>query len=121
MDDETAGPGLRVVAGKPAAGKSDLLGVLVCAAHPTLRRHTRALWRGLGGSAPGENERVAVVHARRLGTGQIVDSLVRQLWHINDQDGSPGQSGGDSVPLATNLVVAYEAPHAHPELPRGCS
>ncbi|MFB4427080.1 NACHT and WD repeat domain-containing protein [Streptomyces sp. QL37] len=104
LDDETAGPGLRAVTGRPGAGKSALLGVLVCAAHPTLRRHTRALWRGLGGSAPGENERIVVVHARRLGLGQIVDSLVRQLRHIEDQGGSPVQSGGDSPPLDRHLV-----------------
>ncbi|MFG3064847.1 NACHT and WD repeat domain-containing protein [Streptomyces sp. NPDC048231] len=104
LDDETAGPGLRAITGKPGAGKSALLGVLVCAAHPTLRRHTRALWRGLGGLAPGENERIAVVHARRLAIGQIIDSLARQLRHINNQAGSPGQSGGDPAPLATNVV-----------------
>ncbi|MEE1804931.1 WD40 repeat domain-containing protein, partial [Streptomyces sp. BE133] len=86
LDDEAAAPGLRVVTGKPGAGKSALLGVLVCAAHPGLRRHTKPLWRGLGDRAPGENDRIAVVHARRLGVEQIVASLARQLRHVSDPD-----------------------------------
>ncbi|MFE7127062.1 hypothetical protein [Streptomyces sp. NPDC057617] len=84
LDDEAAGPGLRVVTGKPGAGKSALLGILVCAAHPALRQHTKHLWRGLGDRAPGENDRTVVVHARRLGVEQIVASLARQLRHIDD-------------------------------------
>jgi hypothetical protein len=39
-----AGHSLRVVTGKPGVGKSALLGVLVCAAHPALRERTRDLW-----------------------------------------------------------------------------
>ncbi|MFE3249089.1 hypothetical protein [Streptomyces sp. NPDC059209] len=87
LDDESAAPGLRVVTGKPGAGKSALLGVLVCAAHPTLRRHTRHLWRGLGDRAPGENEGIVVIHARRLGVEQVVASLARQLQHLSDPHG----------------------------------
>ncbi|GAO09836.1 hypothetical protein TPA0598_06_00010, partial [Streptomyces lydicamycinicus] len=88
LDDEAAAPGLRVVTGKPGAGKSALLGVLVCAAHPALRRYTRALWAGLGDRAPGENDRLAVVHARRLALDDIVHSLARQLRHIHSRDDS---------------------------------
>ncbi|WP_329038520.1 WD40 repeat domain-containing protein [Streptomyces sp. NBC_01725] len=87
LDDEAAAPGLRVVTGKPGVGKSALLGVLVCASHPALRRHTRHLWRGLGNRAPGKNERIVVVHARRLGVEQIVASLARQLRNISDPAG----------------------------------
>ncbi|MFJ9422473.1 hypothetical protein, partial [Streptomyces sp. NPDC101249] len=83
LDDDTAEPGFRVVTGKPGVGKSALLGILVCAAHPVLRRHTRPLWAGLGDLAPGENERIAVVHARRLRLGDIVASLERQLCYVN--------------------------------------
>lgn len=36
LDDAAAGPRLRVVTGKPGVGKSALLGILVCAAHPRL-------------------------------------------------------------------------------------
>ncbi|NUK09485.1 WD40 repeat domain-containing protein [Streptomyces lunaelactis] len=93
LDDATAVPGLRVVTGKPGAGKSALLGVLVCAAHPRLRQHTQLLWRGLDDLAPGKNDRIAVVHARRLGLDQIVGSLARQLRHIG---GSAAPSEPDS-------------------------
>ncbi|MGW1542663.1 hypothetical protein ACWCPM_20915 [Streptomyces sp. NPDC002309] len=89
LDDTEAGPGLRVVVGKPGAGKSALLGVLVCAAHPFLRLHTRHLWAGLGDCAPGTNDRLAVIHARRLGLDDVVDSLARQLRGISDLDGTP--------------------------------
>ncbi|MFI7358032.1 hypothetical protein ACIBTP_29440 [Streptomyces avidinii] len=82
LDGATVAPGLRVVTGKPGAGKSALLGILVCAAHPLLREHTELLWRALGDRAPGRNERIAVVHARRLGRQQVVDSLARQLRQL---------------------------------------
>lgn len=85
LDDEKAAPGLRVLTGKPGAGKSALLGVLICAAHPDLRRHTRSLWAGLGNRAPGANDRIIVVHARRLGLDDVVDSLARQLRHIRGE------------------------------------
>ncbi|MFB8031734.1 hypothetical protein ACFC5Z_02005 [Streptomyces sp. NPDC056004] len=104
LDDEAAGPGLRVVTGKPGAGKSALLGVLVCAAHPGLRRHTKPLWRGLGDRAPGENDRIAVVHARRLGVEQIVASLARQLQHIGDPGSRPSEPDGDREGPAANPV-----------------
>ncbi|MFJ8013879.1 caspase family protein [Streptomyces sp. NPDC096339] len=94
LDGTTPAPGLRVVTGKPGAGKSALLGILVCAAHPLLREHTELLWRALGERAPGRNERIAVVHARRLAREQIVDSLARQLRHIRGPADPPRVSGG---------------------------
>ncbi|MFJ8495501.1 hypothetical protein ACIRBZ_45325 [Streptomyces sp. NPDC094038] len=89
LDDETAAPGLHIVTGKPGVGKSALLGVLVCAAHPALRQLTRRLWHGLEASTPGENERIAVIHARRLGLDQIVGLLARQLRHIASPEQQP--------------------------------
>ncbi|WP_189278591.1 WD40 repeat domain-containing protein, partial [Kitasatospora griseola] len=86
LDDDTAAPGLRVVTGKAGAGKSALLGILLCAAHPALRRHTRPLWAGLDDHVPGENNRVAAVHARRLSLDDITASLTRQLRHIATSD-----------------------------------
>ncbi|MFI5532105.1 NACHT and WD repeat domain-containing protein [Kitasatospora sp. NPDC051853] len=99
LDEETAAPGLRVVTGKAGAGKSALLGVLLCAAHPALRRHTRPLWAALDDHVPGENDRLVAVHARRLGLDDIAASLARQLRHLtgagspapDDASGSPAQ------------------------------
>ncbi|MFE4534704.1 hypothetical protein ACFRKB_06430 [Streptomyces scopuliridis] len=100
LDDEAAAPGVRVVTGKPGAGKSALLGVLVCAAHPALRRHTKHLWRALGDRAPGENERIVVVHARRLSVEQIVASLARQLRPISDPESRLSVHSASSEPAA---------------------
>jgi hypothetical protein len=86
LDDETAGPRVRVVTGKPGAGKSALLGVLVCAAHPMLRPLTKRLWRGLGYLAPGQNDRIAVVHARRLGLAGITTAMARQLQYMSGEE-----------------------------------
>ncbi|MGV9892999.1 AAA family ATPase [Streptomyces tendae] len=72
------GSGFRLLTGKPGVGKSALLGVLVCAAHPTLRPDTQGLWFSLS-VKPGRNERLAVVHARRRDLTQITDSLARQM------------------------------------------
>ncbi|MFI0219717.1 AAA family ATPase [Streptomyces lydicus] len=72
------GPGFRIVTGKPGVGKSALLGVLVCAAHPTLRTPTQPLWFVLP-AKPAHNDRLIVVHARRRGLEQIANSLARQM------------------------------------------
>ncbi|KOG19067.1 ATP-binding protein [Streptomyces viridochromogenes] len=72
------GSGFRVVTGKPGVGKSGLLGVLVCAAHPQLRESARNLWFRLP-VKPACNDRLAVVHARRRDLDQIADSVARQM------------------------------------------
>ncbi|MET9382103.1 AAA family ATPase [Streptomyces sp. NPDC002928] len=77
LADDTASR-VCVVTGSPGAGKSALIGVMLCAAHPQLRERTQALWEPLGGpvaaSAP-----PAAVHARQRTVREIVDSLARQL------------------------------------------
>jgi hypothetical protein len=77
-DDPHAAGGLVVVTGSPGVGKSALLGVLVCAAHPQLREPTRELWRAAA-ARPSENADLAAVHARQRGLAEITDSLGRQL------------------------------------------
>ena len=72
------GPALQVVTGKPGVGKSALVGVLVCAAHPRLRDRTKPLWSSLC-AKPARNDRLAVVHARRRSLEEIADSLARQM------------------------------------------
>lgn len=77
LADDAAHP-VCVVTGSPGVGKSALLGILVCAAHPVLRARTRALWetlpRDIRVSAP-----PAAVHARQCTVREIVGSLARQL------------------------------------------
>ncbi|MFE5713717.1 hypothetical protein ACFQ7J_23225 [Streptomyces sp. NPDC056501] len=72
------GPDFRVVTGKPGVGKSALLGVLVCAAHPQLRNATQNLWLSLP-VKPACNHQLAVVHARRHDLEQVINSLARQM------------------------------------------
>ena len=83
------GPSLRVVTGKPGVGKSALLGVVVCAAHPALREPTRDLWDRLPHMPPPLPEGcLAVVHARRRTVAQITASIARQ-WQLP----APGGAG----------------------------
>jgi hypothetical protein len=65
------------VTGSPGAGKSALLGVLVCAAHPQLRDHL--LGHLPHGELPGRNDRLAAVHARGRRLEELLGSLGRQL------------------------------------------
>ncbi len=70
--------GLRVVTGSPGVGKSALLGVLVCAAHPLLREPTRSVWEHIE-QVPYVNRSLAAVHARGRTVTDIASSLARQL------------------------------------------
>ena len=72
------GSPLAVVTGGPGAGKSALLGVLVCAAHPRLRDGTAALW-SVAAATPPTLPRPAVVNCRGRGLAEIAASLGRQL------------------------------------------
>ncbi|MFF0445757.1 hypothetical protein ACFYT4_04930 [Streptomyces sp. NPDC004609] len=71
-------PSLVVVTGSPGTGKSALLGMLVCAAHPQLRRALlERLPRQL--RLPGRATAFAAVHARGREAGQLASSIGRQL------------------------------------------
>ena len=83
------GAPLRVVTGKPGVGKSAMLGVVACAAHPALRERTRQLWDRLPHVPPTVPEGcLAVVHARRRTVPQVIMSMARQ-WQVP----APGESG----------------------------
>ncbi|MBA2696139.1 MAG: hypothetical protein H0U62_09965 [Actinobacteria bacterium] len=77
MDGGGAGE-VMVVTGSPGAGKSALLGLLVCAAHPGLRGVTQDLWRAAA-ARPSQNPELAAVHARQRALPVILRSLVAQL------------------------------------------
>ncbi|GAA3240243.1 hypothetical protein GCM10010532_080580 [Dactylosporangium siamense] len=68
----------RVITGSPGVGKSALLGVLVCAAHPVLRRPTQPIWEHVD-KYPAPNPRLVAVHARQRSLPDLVRSLARQL------------------------------------------
>ncbi|UMP00089.1 NACHT and WD repeat domain-containing protein [Amycolatopsis sp. EV170708-02-1] len=69
---------LAMVAGGPGSGKSALLGVLVCAAHPVLRSSTMDLWRHVA-HRPSANGNLVAVHGRQCDVDEIAASIGRQL------------------------------------------
>jgi WD40 repeat protein len=78
--DTGLGSSLRVVTGSPGAGKSALLGVLVCLSHPDLCEATSSIASKIPTHLqPSYNEGVAAVHARSRDIHQILSSLARQL------------------------------------------
>jgi WD40 repeat protein len=77
-----------VVTGSPGVGKSALLGVLVCAAHPKLRDRTKNVW-DRAAQAPYPIDVFAAIHARQRTVSAIVSSLAAQLQlgEQNDVEG----------------------------------
>ncbi|MFJ4535458.1 hypothetical protein ACIP39_05755 [Streptomyces tibetensis] len=71
---------LRVVTGSPGVGKSALVGMLVCAAHPKLKPlATGVMSRVSPDRLPSVNDCFIAVHARGLSLNEVIDSLARQL------------------------------------------
>jgi WD40 repeat protein len=97
--------GTRVVTGSPGVGKSALLGILVCAAHPDLREKTRPIWTAVD-IRPYRNADFAAVHARQRGRAEITESLGRQLF--------PAESDVDWT--VERLAAALAARPAQPVL-----
>ncbi len=81
LEDTTGRYGnLRVVTGSPGVGKSALIGMLVCAAHPRLRPLATGITsRVHPDRLPSLNHRLIAVHARGLSLNEVIDSLARQL------------------------------------------
>ena len=79
LDGEMPGS-VRVVTGGAGSGKSALLGILVCAAHPLLRTATEQLWSAVGKTClPQVNPHLAGVHLRERDLPQALAALTRQL------------------------------------------
>ncbi|QIQ01388.1 PD40 domain-containing protein [Streptomyces liangshanensis] len=68
---------LLIVTGAAGSGKSGLLGVLVCAAHPHLRLRFRALWEAADHDLP-EIPDIISLHARQRTERQVIDMIVGQ-------------------------------------------
>ncbi|WP_406300067.1 hypothetical protein OG948_33415 [Embleya sp. NBC_00888] len=67
-----------VVTGSPGSGKSALLGILVCAAHPQLRQGSKPVWERVFG-VDVRLDALSAVHARQRPMPQVVHSLCEQL------------------------------------------
>ena len=100
LDAERAG-GVRLVTGSPGCGKSALLGIVVCAAHPRLREATRDVWNAAA-TAPSRLDDIAAVHARQRSTTEIASALARQLVI----DGSATPTPADVLALLTDRRTA---------------
>lgn len=103
-----AGDGARtlsVVTGGPGVGKSALLGVVVCAAHPGLRDATRPLW-SQARQAPSEIERLVAVHVRQRDLSYVTSCLGRQLNAVAGPQDAPSDP---DAPLDPAVLVAAVA------------
>ena len=73
---------LYVVTGSPGVGKSALLGAMVCAAHPGLRRAAPWVHQRLSSDpalCPSQNPVLAAVHARHRTLEELLASIANQL------------------------------------------
>jgi hypothetical protein len=66
---------LLTVTGAAGAGKSGLLGLIVCSAHPELRGRFHELWAPVADELP-EVPDVVAVHARQRSTQQLIETIV---------------------------------------------
>ncbi|MGH3934055.1 MAG: hypothetical protein ACRDS1_03575 [Pseudonocardiaceae bacterium] len=112
MDGDGDG-GVTVVTGSPGAGKSALLGLLVCAAHPGLRVATQDLWRSAA-AWPSENPELAAVHARQHALPVILRSLITQL-RLVDSELTPAAVIDAIVRRAVPPVVVIDAVDEAPD------
>lgn len=104
---------LLTVTGAAGAGKSGLLGLIVCAAHPHLRRTVRALWEPAGRDLP-EVPDVVAVHARQRSVQQVMTAIADQAGLTvpkgdGADDEAPDQADGGSEPVAWSHGLLREA------------
>ncbi|MFI1167682.1 NACHT and WD repeat domain-containing protein, partial [Streptomyces sp. NPDC020801] len=88
---------LRVVTGSPGSGKSALLGMLVCSAHPELHEATQHVWFHRRDELPSVNPHLAALHLRDQGIGAILDSLARQAGLSGAAEDWSGQAIADAL------------------------
>lgn len=78
IEDPSDNDFLRIVTGSPGAGKSALVSILVCAAHPALRDTTALIW-ARAVTVPDRISAFAAVHARGLSVSDVATSIAKQL------------------------------------------
>ncbi|WP_146164290.1 ATP-binding protein [Pseudosporangium ferrugineum] len=100
LDEQAPATALRVVTGQPGAGKSALLGMIVCAAHPSL-----AALRVFGSARRQPPGTFAAAHARGLLVQEVVRSIAVQLGL------------GREVRAASELLAALAARPADAAVP----
>jgi hypothetical protein len=66
------------VRGGPGAGKSALLGLIVCAGHHELRDVLRPLWRDVPGAPPAPIAGLIAAHARQRSAAEVMDAIAAQ-------------------------------------------
>jgi WD40 repeat protein len=97
---------LLTVTGAAGAGKSGLLGVIVCAADPGLRRRFRELWESSGLDLP-EVPDVVAVHARQRSAQQVIAAIAAvvgaRLPRQADDQEAGGREGSASPQTAEAL------------------
>ncbi|PPS77231.1 MULTISPECIES: caspase family protein [Streptomyces] len=104
---------LLTVTGAAGAGKSGLLGVIVCAADPGLRRRFRELWESSGLDLP-EVPDIVAVHARQRSARQVIEAIscvvgARRPRHTDDQEAGSGEwSAPPQTAEALRFLLARE-------------
>lgn len=91
--------GLWVVTGTAGAGKSAILGALVCAAHPDLSTLVPQVRIAMA-DPPAVNPLLAAVHARQRTLDELVGSIADQ-WHLTAPD--TGWTASDLVTAVTAM------------------
>ena len=77
---EDSAPGnVRFVTGCPGAGKSAILGLLVCAAHDKLSQATQRLWSRVVDPPIARESRLVAIHARQRTVATMLTSIASQL------------------------------------------
>ncbi|MDN0197258.1 WD40 repeat domain-containing protein [Streptomyces sp. S.PNR 29] len=101
---------LLTVTGAAGAGKSGLLGVVVCAAHPDLRGRFRELWASAEQQLP-EVAHLVALHARQRSPQQVIDTIAghARLQRPKDE-GEDGTEDGTAPDLSGSSGAAGSAP-----------
>ncbi|GGS09860.1 hypothetical protein Snoj_15990 [Streptomyces nojiriensis] len=102
---------LLTVTGAAGAGKSGLLGLVVCAAAPKLRRGVRELWESAAYDLP-EVPDIVALHARQRSVQQVIDIIVEQTGleppkdeeNPEDPDRERETGGADPVLWTADLL-----------------